>query len=309
MKPLLAMAFVGAALGFSRPSATALRPAPAQEQRAKEASASMGRQGRLEPGMSMRSQPRPEPKTVLMRSGQWFVYPGGCEGVAKRRDVILHFHGAHTTVIPRFLKSNLDAVLVIINKGIGSGAYSNALGIRAQVDALLGRVEATIASQCGLRGAPISRLALSSWSAGYGAVEQILRWRPERVDAVLLADGLHVGFVDPRTRQLDPGRLDVFRSFARSAGLGKKLMTITHSAIMPVEYAGTGETARVLSEAASAPTWPVAEARYGMRQITASRRGQFYAEGFAGTDKQAHAGHLYAIGNSSFARLRSYWES
>jgi hypothetical protein len=249
-----------------------------------------------------------EPRTVLMKSGYWFVFPRGCEALDERRDVVIHFHGAHTTTIPRFMASGLNAVLVIINKGIGSGAYSDALALPSNVDELLDRIQKVMADQCGLASARISRLGLSSWSAGYGGVEQFLRWRPERVDAVLLADGLHVGFTDRDQRVVDTGRLEAFTRFAEKAARSEKLMTITHSGIEPMEYAGTAETALALSEAVHAPTWPVASGNHGMWQLTAARRGQFYVEGYAGNDKAAHSQHLYSIGQTSFARLREYWE-
>jgi hypothetical protein len=249
-----------------------------------------------------------EPLTVLMRTGHWFVFPHGCDGVRERRDVVIHFHGAHTTTIPRFLASGLDAVLVIINKGVGSGPYSEALALRSNVDALMERIQSAMAEQCGLEKTDISRLALSSWSAGYGAIEQFLRWRSEQVDAVLLADGLHVGFVDRGHRKVDVRRLEVFTRFARKAARGERLMAITHSGIEPMEYAASAETALALSEAVHAPTWPVASGNHGMWQLTAARRGQFYVEGYAGNDKAAHARHLYSIGQTSFARLRDYWE-
>lgn len=248
------------------------------------------------------------PLTVLMRTGHWFIYSHGCDSVKSRRDVIIHFHGAHTTVIPRYLAADLDAVLVIINLGLFSGPYTDAFATRASVDGLLERIRTGIAAQCQLEDASITRLALSSWSAGYGATEQFLRWRPERVSAVLLADGLHVGFSDRQARVVNLNSLDVFVRFAQQATRGEKLMAITHSSIIPTDYAGAAETAMAVSQAVHAPTWTVSESKYGMQQITATRRGDFYAEGFAGNDKPAHARHLYSIGKTSFARLREYWE-
>jgi hypothetical protein len=249
-----------------------------------------------------------KPMTVLMRTGNWFIYSHGCDTVKERRNVIIHFHGAHTTVIPRYLASGLDAVLVIINLGLFSGPYTNAYALRANVDGLLERIKLGIAEQCGLADASITRLALSSWSAGYGATEQFLRWRPERVDAVLLADGLHVGFTDRQARAVNLNSLEVFVRFAQQATRGDKLMYITHSSIIPAEYAGAAETAMAVSQAAHVPTWTVNAEKYGMQQVTAARRGDFYVEGFAGNDKPAHAQHLYSIGKTSFARLREYWE-
>ncbi|HEU5075863.1 MAG TPA: hypothetical protein VFU02_16835 [Polyangiaceae bacterium] len=260
------------------------------------------------------TRPRPAtfeaepPKTVLTRSASWFVYPQGCAGVAQGFDLVIHFHGAHTTVIPRYLRSKLNAVLVIVNKGIGSGAYSDALALPNDVDGLLDRISKTIAEECQREPTAPRKIALSSWSAGYGAVQQVLRFRPGKVDAVLLSDGLHVGFSDERQRRVRVSQMEEFATFAKRAARGERLMAIAHSAITPSEYAGAGETALALAEQAHAPSWPVMKERYGMTQLTAARRGQFFVDGFAGTDKAAHAQHLYSIDRTSFARLRDYWQ-
>lgn len=247
-------------------------------------------------------------EVVLTRSASWFVFPEGCSGVENDHDLVVHFHGAHSTVIPRYLDSKLNAVLVIINKGnLGSGPYSKALAIRQQVDDLLTRIENTIAEHCEIAPRPARRIALSSWSAGYGATQQVLRFRASRVDAVLLSDGLHVGFTNARKRHVRLGQMPEFTQFAARAARGDKLMAITHSAIVPTEYAGSGETAMALANVAHAPCWPLLEDRHGMTQLTTARRGQFFVDGFAGNDKAAHASHLYSLDKTVFARLRGYW--
>ncbi len=253
------------------------------------------------------NSPALAPKTVLLRSGNWVVYPFGCKSVSSQIDVVIHFHGVHTTVIPRYLSSRLGAMLVIVNKGIGSGAYSEPLAFRGAVDGLLSRIRKLAAKHCNRPEPTIARLAISSWSAGYGATEQFLRFRPELVDAVLLADGLHVGFSDRRRRTVNLARLEPFAKFARRASRGQALMAITHSAILPGAYAGTSETARALSAIARAAITPASKQVNGMQQLTAAHRGEFYVEGFAGKDKAAHARHLYSIGKTSFARLKQYW--
>ena len=311
LKSVVAVAAAAAVLGLSQSSVPApapVRPAPPAEWSGTQAAA---RPAAPDPSPA----PAPaahartaQPLTVLTRGGSWFVYPQGCETVRARRDVVLHFHGAHTTVIPRYLATALDAVLVIVNKGIGSGPYSRALALRSQVDGLLERVENRIERQCDLPDASITRLALSSWSAGYGAVQQFLRLRPERVSAVLLADGLHVGFADRKARIADVAQLDVFAAFARRAARGERLMAITHSAIEPETYAGAAETAWALSQAVHAPTWRVVAENHGMPQLSAARRRYFYVEGFDGNDEAAHAQHLYSIGSTLFTRLREYWQ-
>ena len=307
MKLSLVAVVLTTAMGLTQISSPAAAPTVSEGPAIRTALASPLSRPEAAPVAVTKIESTAEPMVVLMRSAHWFVYPHGCDTVRGKLDVVVHFHGAHTTVIPRYLNSGVDAVLVIINKGIGSGAYSDALAIDSQVGNLVERIEQTVADQCQQELAPIGRLALSSWSAGYGGVEQFLRLRPKSVDAVLLADGLHVGFTDKQSRVVNAERLDVFTDFARLASGGKKLMAITHSAIRPMQYAGAGETAQVLSDAAHSPTWPATGKKHGMDQLTASRRGKFYVEGFSGNDKSAHARQLYAIGETSFARLREYW--
>jgi len=298
-------------LGVGHTSFPVTRPQLAQAAMSRPSS-SEPRDVKTVPPSAARSEPAKveaeAPKTVLTRSASWFVYPKGCAGVARGYDLVIHFHGAHTTVIPRYLKSNLNAVLVIVNKGIGSGAYSDALALPSDVDGLLDRIEKTVAEEC--QQAPVAprKIALSSWSAGYGAVQQFLRFRPAMADAVLLSDGLHVGFTDERRRLVRVSQMEEFATFAKLAARGERLMAIAHSAITPSEYAGAGETALALAEQAHAPSWPVMKQRYGMTQLTAARRGQFFVDGFAGTDKAAHARHLYSIDRTSFARLFDYWQ-
>lgn len=248
-------------------------------------------------------------EVVLMRSGARFVYPRGCQTAEGELSVVVHFHGAPETVVPRYLGSALDAVLVIVNKGLGSGPYSEAYAVRKQADELLERIEHTVASHCGREPRPIAHLALSSWSAGYGAVEQFLRFMPERVDAILLADGLHVGFTDRRRRVVDERRLSEFLAFAERAGRGERLMAITHSAITPVEYAGAGETARSLARHVGAVETTVHGRWAGMQQTSEARVGSFSVRGFAGSDKRAHSAQLYGVGLTSFASLREYWKT
>src|SRR5690606_35726423 len=134
------------------------------------------------------------------------------------------------------------------------------------------------------------------------------RLRPTSPDAVLLSDGLHVGFSDARKRQVRVSQMQEFLGSARRAAEGEVLMAVTDSAITPPTDASGADAAVVLAHAAGAPHWPLERVSHGMTQLTRARRGQFFVDGFAGNDKAAHAGHLYSIGNTSFARLKRYWE-
>jgi hypothetical protein len=140
-------------------------------------------------------------------------------------------------------------------------------------------------------------------------VEQFLRFMPEAVDAVLLADGLHVGFSDRRRRVVDDGRLGEFFAFAERAERGERLLAITHSAIAPLEYAGAGETARSLARHVGAEEVRVDKRWPGMQLLSEARRGSLSVRGFAGIDKAAQSAQLFGVGRTSFASLSAHWRT
>ena len=79
------------------------------------------------------------PKRVVTTSGRVIFMPNGCRTAARPWDLVVHFHGAPTSVEPAFERSGIDAVLGIVNLGIGSGAYETALQLPGSFDELVGR--------------------------------------------------------------------------------------------------------------------------------------------------------------------------
>jgi hypothetical protein len=238
------------------------------------------------------------------------IAPRGCEGVSAKFDLLIHFHGAYSTVEPLLMKSGIDAVYVVVNRGIGSGAYENAFARPKSLDAYLGQINAEVNRRCG--GArSVGRVALSGWSAGYGGIYRVLARSVEaaRVDAVLLADGMHVGFENGR--RVRAAAMAPFQSFAARAARDEKLMVVTHSAIVPPTYASTTATAHFLTDSlgmrreALKLDGPVA----GMKRLEHAEQGSFVVDGYAGDDARAHCAQLRAIGDILWARLRVRWST
>ena len=154
---------------------------------------------------------------------------------------------------------------------------------------------------------------LVAWSAGYGAVEAILE-KPAlfaRVDGVVLLDGLHADYkvdVDPRAvRQPDPENVDLtgVRALVRFAGLATEVgglrprhMVITHSSIMPPDYAGTTETSEALLEA-NGVSWEKVdeEAPHDMHLIERADAGHLHVRGFGGRSAHDHIAQLGLVGD------------
>ena len=157
-------------------------------------------------------------------------------------DLIVHFHG-HYPVRKEFVKTAKGVVLAAIDLGVGSGAYSNAFANPQAFKRLIESIEKEMARISGRKKTHVRKLALSSWSAGYGAVGQILSQKAgKKVDALILLDSVHAGYADVSAKKLKTSQLDPFIKFARKASRGQKLMFQSHSSIIPPGYASTQES-------------------------------------------------------------------
>ncbi|MBI5535739.1 MAG: hypothetical protein HY898_23610 [Deltaproteobacteria bacterium] len=229
-----------------------------------------------------------------------------------RCDLVIHFHGAASTYEPQFDAAQTGAALLLINAGIQSGPYetrfADAHGLdRALIVAQKGLDDALGASQC-----KIGRVALSAWSAGYGAVLKILAHKSnvERIDAVLLADGMHAGYRPKSTSEVDPIGMAPFTRFASEAAFGNKLMSVTHSTVVTQPHASTKETAAFLIQATSMTRRTVEST--GPRNMVMTYRADLrgmHVKGFEGGDAAAHSDHLYNFGELLLGDLRDRWQT
>jgi hypothetical protein len=250
-------------------------------------------------------------KPVRVLRGRRIVnIPVECRDSNGSYDVVVHFHGAPETVEPIFANSGVKAVFVVVNLGIGSGPYENAFGQDGSLQALLTDVDKQMQKHCPTQSGVRGRVALSAWSAGYGAVYRVLGNKNDKllVDSVLLADGLHAGFLDKYRQQINALQMAPFDAFAEQAVKGDKLFAITHTGITTT-YASTTETARYLANARGVKVQKVNEQGPRPKMLLTSKAdsGNFHVRGFAGGDTHAHCDHLYAIGETLFSQLRDRW--
>ena len=250
-------------------------------------------------------------QTVLTRYGQMLI-PERCEFSNGKFDLIVHFHGAPTTMKPAFEKTGLNSVMLIVNLGVGSGRYEQNYNDKNALTRLTQGASKVVNRVCKDSPVRLDRVALSSWSAGYGAIYRMLMHKriAERVDAVLLSDGLHAGFIDKGQRLVNPAQMSPFTQFAEAATKGSKLFAITHSDIK-TRYASTSETASYLIEAVGLKRHRRASPgpRKTMLLTSETSTKGFSVQGFAGADTRAHCDHLYAIGETLFSKLRAHWVS
>jgi hypothetical protein len=253
----------------------------------------------------------PVPIRDFRESGLSVLLPSSCLAGNANYDVVIHFHGAENVMKSVLSKSELNAVLLVVNAGEISGDYADRYAPQGTLEWLLGRVERVVNAQCPLGDRRVRRLGLSAWSAGFAAVGALLR-HPDvfaRTDAVLLADGLHAPLLSRSPRSLPPDSLATFIAFAQASIAGRKLFAITHSAIRTDTYASTTESADfLLSHLGLVRTSTERPGPLpGMVLESSVQRGGFFLEGYAGGDERAHSQHLWALGDTLFRRLRDHW--
>jgi LysM repeat protein len=225
-------------------------------------------------------------------------------------DLVIHFHG-HYPIRKEFVKEAKGPVLVAIDLGVGSGAYSRAFASPSTFPTLLKSVEREMARRSGRKKTYVRKLALSSWSAGYGAVGQILR-QPggKKVDALMLFDSVYGGYVSGSTTKLKTAELKPFIKFARKAARGSKLMFQSHSSIIPPGYASTGEvSAHMVKQLGGKLRRARRKDVLGLELIERYDRGGYHVRGYGGNDKPDHCAHLGLMKDVLKVHLNPRWRS
>jgi hypothetical protein len=211
----------------------------------------------------------------------------------KRMPLLVHFHGAAWVAETAAAKDGRWAV-ISVETGEGADVYSRQFSDHA----LFGKMLDEASRKTGIH---FSAIVLSSWSAGYGAIREILAVPADfrRVDKVLLLDGLHTNYAAGKPGSaLDASHLDIFLKFARDAVARRKTMVITHSEISPGTYASTTETADWLLTRLKLTRRPVsrpAPGPLGMREVSEARAGKFRVMGYAGKAAEDHVGQFESL--------------
>lgn len=207
--------------------------------------------------------------------------------------ILFFFHGG--SWIPQVAAVRNHVAVVSVQAGAGSAAYAQLFGDPKRFPALLREAE----SKAGTR---FGHVMLGGWSAGCGAIRQILK-TPEsyqRVDSVLLIDGMHTGYVDgkpgPLESRINPDNLEVWLQLSRDAIQSRKRMVVTHSEIFPGTFASTTETADYLvTQLGLAPHTVLKWGPMGLQQLSEAKAGRLLLIGYAGNSAPDHVDQLHSL--------------
>lgn len=225
------------------------------------------------------------------------------KGDTPSKRLLLHFHGAPDTVQTAYERSGIPHTVATLNFNGLSAAYSGPFQKDSELyQRLLSKIadvtfpqqseSSTIQSDKTWEG-----ITLSCFSAGYGAVREILRNhdRWSQLDGVIAADSIYAGLDSESPRRVSREHMQDFLSFAKLAVQGQKVFLVSHSSLS-TPYGSTVETADyLLSELMIQRTPEDIEVAPGFRRLTLASQVGFEVQGYAGEAGPDHMQHLRRI--------------
>ncbi len=224
-------------------------------------------------------------------------------------DLIIHFHGGNA-VRKTIVDIARGVYIAAIDLGAGSAAYARPFSKPEKFLTLLKDIEKAVAKNTNNKQAHIRKLGLTGWSAGYGAIRAILRQKTSnRVDAVVLIDGLHSNYSNASRTKLRSYQLKPFVKFAKHAAQGQKFMFVSHSSIVPPGYASTTETAHYLAEKLGVPVQQSsAKDSPLLSRYEQAQSGGFLMRGYLGKGKVDHCAQI-ALMAGAVGTLEEWWQT
>jgi hypothetical protein len=208
--------------------------------------------------------------------------------------LLFFFHGGDW--LPELAVSRQrQMALIRVQAGAGSGSYVQLFQDPARFLAVVAAAESASHMH-------FSQIALGGWSAGCGAIRQILLDPAsyDRVHRALCIDGVHTGYAHdtpgPLESDLDTSNLQSWLRFGRDAMAGKKRLILTHSEIFPGTFASTTETADWLLRAWNLTPHPVAQfGPMGTQMLSRTSAGGLVVIGFSGNSAPDHVDELHSL--------------
>ncbi len=248
-------------------------------------------------------------------------------------DLVLHFHGNVNIVLESLEHAGVNAVLAVVNWGLSSAPYRREYQVPDNFEKLLAQIEKGVKAR-GVLTPKLRRLALTSWSAGFGAVESILEHRKspapgaDPLDAIIAIDGVHAAFLDGDPKRLRARTLLAWVQAATAAARGGVMLSMTHSQIVPPTFASARRSQEfVIDQLTDTPLAPpvlrrpehlaLESAKIAVAQGKAKvmvptmdlRLGNLRVQGFEGITKEHHIAHLTQMAAVVLPDLVKRWRT
>jgi len=213
---------------------------------------------------------------------------------ARRVKLLLFFHGGDW--LPEFsVAQQRNMAVITVQAGAGSSSYVKLFTDPERFLRLIAEAEAK-------SGLKVGEIDLGGWSAGCGALRQILSDAAsyDRVSGVLCIDGVHTGYVNgkpgPEESEIETDNLQVWLRLGHDAMAGQKRFILTHSEIFPGTFASTTETADYLLREWGLAAHPVVQwGPMKTQMLSEVKTGGLLVVGFAGNSAPDHVDQLHSL--------------
>lgn len=268
---------------------------------------------------------------IPIAGGIMFMPKSFDPGADGHYDLVIHFHGNANIVLESIEHANVNAVLAVVNWGISSAPYRNEYRAPDVFEKLLAQIEDGVKKR-GIETPKLRRLALTSWSAGFGAIESILEHRrspaagDDYLDAIIAIDGVHAAFMDGDEKQLRTRTALAWVNAAKAAARGGIMLSMTHSQIIPPGFASARRSQEyVLDQVEETLVSPPVLRRPKHLQLESAkiavaqgkekfmvptmdvRAGNLRVQGFEGITKEHHIAHLTQMASVVLPDLVARW--
>ena len=208
-------------------------------------------------------------------------------------DLVFHLQSASWAAENQVFKANVNAILFNIHLGGFSSPYQNYFLDQSNFQKILDIITASLKSDGIIAKPQIKHLIITSFSAGYAGVREILKKNDyySVINAIALADGLHCDS-DPATKTI---QMQDFLRFAKDARDKLKIMLLTHSSILTSGYDNTTQTANYLINGIGSLRVAHSKLDEIGAQYSRCDTGYFQLKGYYGDTANDHLKHLYAM--------------
>src|SRR5438105_989494 len=213
--------------------------------------------------------------------------------------LVAHFHTTIWFVIQEHLRRKCQEPLICFQLGEGSTVYRQPFEDTNRFGRVLRLVEQELRKRGAPAGSHITAVDVSSFSAGYGAVRELIKSADyfQIIRRIVLLDSMYAGFEEPSANQTQRkpafSQIEVWASFARAAVQGEKTFVLTHSAVPTTNYASSSECSSALLALLAISRQPVAvgslaaasEAEFPL--LSRADSGNLHIWAYGGEDAQA----------------------
>lgn len=134
-------------------------------------------------------------------------------------DLYIHLHGNFDVIEKNFLTEKMNGILLCLHLGSLSSPYRIAFSNQNYLDSIIQlSLKILHDSVPQFKSKDYSNLIISSFSAGYGGVREILKCERyyHKIKSIILADGLHIDYILNEKKFINPEQMKDFYVLPRT---------------------------------------------------------------------------------------------